>query len=789
MYIISKIFKYLVFLAILSSFLSFLIFVYFLWKFSPELPSYTDLKNYNPSLSSRVFTSDGLLIDKYYVEERIFIPIDRIPTSLINAFLAAEDKNFYSHFGIDIIAIFRASFTNILNKFSSKRMIGASTITQQVVKNLLLTNEISFERKFKEIILAIRIENILDKKQILELYLNDIYLGYGSYGVASASLNYFNKSLNDLRIEESAFLAALPKAPNHYNPKINYSKALNRRNWVLEKMYKNKFIDSLQLLNKKKPILIVDRYEDKFQEANYYKEEVRKRLNNLLGNNTLNEEGLIIKTSIDTNLQKILDNVLIDGLVKQDKKYGWRGPLDNISESITSNKFSLKRINPFPKIWVLQQIIDINENILSVRDEEGNYRTIDLTVENNDWLLKENFKLGDIFFTHVVGGELVIIQIPLVNGAIVAIDPHTGKVRALSGGFSFALSEFNRATQAKRQPGSAFKPLVYISALKEGYTPSTLILDAPYVVDQGPGQPKWKPSNYTDKFYGLSTMRTGIEKSRNLMTIRLADKIGMEKILETAKDFKIDNYMDQNLSMSLGAGLVSLIDLTNAYAMIVNGGMDIEPTLIVSVNDKTGKQILNNETKVCNLCSQGGGKLDYDIPRVLSTQKSILDARMAYQITSMLEGVILRGTGKKIASLNVPLAGKTGTTNENKDAWFVGFSPDLAVGVYVGFDRPKTLGYKQTGSAVAVPIFKKFMEVANINSLKIPFRIPPGLSFVRIDPNSGLISKDAKGILEPFIIGTEPYNEDYVKKLKALNSLNNDTITGTGSLLENNDDL
>jgi len=758
--------------------------VYFLWKFSPDLPSYSDLKDYNPSLSSRVFSSDGLLIDKFYVEERIFVPIDRIPIFLINAFLAAEDKNFFNHPGIDILAIFRASLTNIINKFSSKRMIGASTITQQVVKNLLLTNEISFERKFKEMILAIRIENILTKKQILELYLNDIYLGYGSYGVASASLNYFNKSLNDLNIEESAFLAALPKAPNNYNPKTNYLKAFERRNWVLERMYKNKFINSLQLLEKKKPILIIDRYENKFQEANYYKEEVRKRLNNLLGNSSLYEEGLIIKTSIDTNLQKILNNVLIKGLINQDKKNGWRGVLNSSPESITSNNFSLNLINPFPKMWVLQQIIDVNKNILSVRDKENNYQTIDLTSTHNNWLLKESFKLGDIFFTKIEDGELVVMQIPQINGAIIAIDPHTGKVLALSGGFSFELSEFNRATQAKRQPGSAFKPFVYITALKEGYTPSTLILDAPYVVDQGPGQPKWKPSNYTDMFYGLSTMRTGIEKSRNLMTIRLADKIGMEKILETAKDFKIDSYMDQNLSMSLGAGLVTLIGLTNAYAMIVNGGIDIEPTLIVSVNDKTGKQILNNETKVCKTCFQSEGELNYNIPKILSSQKFILDSRIAYQITSMLEGVILRGTGKNIASLNVPLAGKTGTTNENKDAWFVGFSPDLTVGVYVGFDRPKTLGYKQTGSAVAVPIFKKFMEVANINSRKIPFRVPSGLSFVRIDPNSGLISKDTKGILEPFIIGTEPYNENYVKKSEALSSLNNDSITGTGSLLE-----
>ena len=784
MNIISKIFKNLLFLSLLSFLLGFVFFFYFLWKFSPELPSYSDLKKYNPSLSSRVFTSDGLLIDKYHFEERIFVPIDRIPTSLINAFLSAEDKNFFNHHGIDVLAILRASITNIINKFYNKRMIGASTITQQVVKNLLLTNEISFERKFKEIILAIRIENILDKKKILELYLNDIYLGYGSYGVASASLNYFNKSLSDLSIEESAFLDALPKAPNNYNTKFNYSRALQRRNWVLEKMYKNKFINSLQLLAKDKPILIVDRYEDRFQEASYYKEEVRKRLNKLLGKNSLYKDGLIIKTSIDTNLQKILDNVLIKGLIKQDKKNGWRGVLDNSLESITSNKFSLNIANPFPKIWILQQIINVNDNLLSVRDKENNRRTINLKSESNNWLFKENFSLGDIIFTNITDEEITIMQIPLVNGAIVAIDPHTGKVLALSGGFSFVLSEFNRATQAKRQSGSAFKPFVYIAALKEGYTPSTLILDAPYVVDQGPGQPKWKPSNYTDKFYGLSTMRTGIEKSRNLMTIRLADKIGMEKILETANDFKIDNYMDKNLSMSLGAGLVSLIDLTNAYAMIVNGGIEIKPTLIVSINDKTGKQILNNETKICNLCIQNE-ELDYTIPKVLSSQKFILDSRIAYQITSMLEGVVLRGTGVKISSLNVPLAGKTGTTNENKDAWFVGFSPDLTVGVYVGFDRPKSLGYKQTGSAVAVPIFKKFMEAANINSRKIPFRVPLGLSFVRIDPNSGLISKDNSGILEPFIIGTEPFSENYVKKLDALSSLNNDTITGTGSLLEN----
>ncbi len=779
-------FTYLKKIIIISLFLGFLSFstiLFFLWKYSPELPSYDELKNYNPNLSSRVFTSDGVLLDKYFIEERIFVPIDRIPNNLINAFISAEDKNFFSHKGIDPFAIIRAVYTNLLNKIAKKRMIGASTISQQVVKNLLLTNEISFERKFKEIILAIRIENILSKKDILELYLNDIYLGYGSYGVASASMNYFNKSLNELSIDECAFLAALPKAPNNYNPNTNYKKAIERRNWVLKKMQINQFINSKKMeLLFNKPLITSKRYEKSFEEADYYKAEVRKQLKNTLGNKLLLEEGLVVKTSIDTNLQKILDQVLIDSLINQDKKYGWRGSILKNGETDTHNNFAKNVKNPFPKKWLKFKVIKINKDFLTVVDETTKKHKIDLNHEDNKWLLDEQFFYDDVFFGEIVNSSLVIRQIPKVNGALVAIDPHSGKVLALTGGFSFELSEFNRATQAYRQPGSAFKPFVYISALKEGYSPSTLVLDAPYVVDQGPGLPKWKPSNYTDKFYGLSTMRTGIEKSRNLMTIRLSDKIGMKKILSTAEDFKIANYMDENLSMSLGAGSVNLIDLTNAYAMIVNGGKEIKPTLILSVHDKNGKQIINNETNKCINCLQNNEKLNYDLPTIISLQKKILDSRIAFQITSMLEGVVLRGTGKKISSLNIPLAGKTGTTNENKDAWFIGFSPDLAVGVFVGFDKPKTLGYKQTGSAVAVPIFKKFMKDANINSNKIPFRIPSGLSFVKIDQNTGLMTKESEGILEPFIIGTEPYNNNIIK-LDSLSSINNNSISGTGSLL------
>jgi len=783
-----KMLKFFKFFSILSIFLS-LIFgflaLFVLWKYSPELPSYEELKNYNPSLTTRVFTSDGLLLDKYFIEERLFVPIDRIPESLINAFLSAEDKKFYKHFGIDLIAIFRASFQNIYNKFAGRRLVGASTITQQVVKNLLLSDEVSLERKIKEMILAIRLEIILSKKKILELYLNDIYLGYGSYGVAAASLNYFNKSLQDLELDEIAYLAALPKAPNNYNPKTKYTQAINRRNWVLNRMFENNFIKLEDLtFYKKNKLIVKDRYENKFEEAKYFREEIRKQLKKLFGSQELYNQGFIVKTTINTELQKIADEVFVNGLTQYDVKQGWRGALKNpYNKMIFSSDFQQSINNPFPQKWKLSQIIEVRNKFIKIVDKKRKEQNVYL-INGNEWLSKVEFKIGDIFFTEKKSEEILIRQIPEANGGIIVMDPHTGKVLAITGGFSFEISEFNRATQAKRQPGSAFKPFVYITALKEGFTPSTLILDAPYVVDQGPGLPKWKPSNYTEKFYGINTMRTGLVKSRNLMTIRLSDKVGMEKILDTAKDFKIDDFMDNNLSMSLGAGLVTLQNLTNAYAMIVNGGKEIQPIIIQNIYDKRGKVIINNEKKKCINCIQFGDNLDYSIPKIESIEKNILNSAVAYQITSMLEGVVLNGTGKKISSLDVPLAGKTGTTNDNKDAWFIGFSPDIVVGVFVGYDKPESLGYKQTGSAVAVPIFKDFMQKAKINHNKIPFRIPSGISFVKINPQTGQQTKDDKGILEPFIIGTEPFNKS-IRVLDDLGSINNNSISGTGSLLIN----
>ncbi len=773
----------LVFLFIFG-FISIFIIFYTLWRYSSELPSYEKIVEYKPNLSSRIYSSDGYLLKSFYTEERIFIPVDRIPKNIKYAFLASEDKNFYNHYGVDIIAIFRAFLTNIINLNSNKRVVGASTITQQVVKNLLLSNELSYSRKIKEIILAIRIENILDKNDILELYLNDIYLGYGSYGIGSASLNYFNKSIYDLQLHEIAFLASLPKAPNNYNPKNNYSKAIDRRNWVMDRMYANGFITKEELDYKNKPIEVFERVDIEFSDADYFYEEIRKELFNKYGKEKLYSEGLVIKTALDSSLQKHANLSLVKGLIEYEKRKGWNGLIENTNlENFLNKKSIYINTNPFFPKWKTVIIDKVYQKKLKVLDLNKIKLEIDLGNEFNNWLLDTTFNKGDVIYIQKKNNTYVICQEPEVNGAIIVLDPHTGDVLALSGGYSYKKSEFNRATQAKRQPGSAFKPIVYLAALNEGYSPATLILDAPYVVDQGPGLPKWKPSNYTDEFYGLTTMRTGIEKSRNLMTVRLANRIGMNKILSMANNFDINEGLDGNLSMSLGSGVVTLIELTQAYAIIANGGKKIEPKLITSIYSKDGKKIYDTRLKKCFECRIQTILSKNEIPKLEETKNIIIDPRLTYQITSMMEGVIKRGTAKKLKDLNVPIAGKTGTTNNNKDAWFIGYTPDLVIGIYVGYDKPKSLGYKQTGSSVAVPIFKKFAEKININKNKKPFRIPPGISFVRIDPKSGNVSTNQDSILEPFILGSEPYS-DNIKIIDGLENFNNDSISGTGGLLQ-----
>ena len=783
----SKLFNYikifLIFLFIFG-FISIFSVFYVLWQYSSELPSYESILKYKPNLSSRIYSSDGYLLKSFYTEERIFIPENRIPKNIKNAFLASEDKNFYDHYGIDLVAIFRAFLTNVININSSRRVVGASTITQQVVKNLLLSNELSYSRKIKEIILAIRIENILTKNEILELYLNDIYLGFGSYGVGSASLNYFNKSIYDLELHEIAFLAALPKAPNNYNPKSNYKKAMDRRNWVIDRMYANKFITKKDLEYKNKHLEVYKRVDIQFSDADYFYEEIRKELFNKYGKENLYSEGLIIKTALDSSIQKSANHSLVEGLIEYEKKQGWNGPIENTTlDKFLNKKNYYNNINPFVSKWETVIIETINNKKLEVINIKKNKFEINLEDEFNNWLLNVNFNKGDVLYVEKKENTYIINQEPNVNGAIIVIDPYSGDILALSGGYSFKKSEFNRATQAKRQPGSAFKPIVYLAALNEGYSPATLVLDAPYVVDQGPGLPKWKPSNYTDEFYGLTTMRTGIEKSRNLMTIRLADRIGMNKILDMANNFNINVGLDTNLSMSLGAGVITLKELTNAYAMIANGGKKITPKLITSIYSKDGKKIYDTRLKKCFECRIEKILSNNNIPHLDETKNIVVDPRLTYQITSMMEGVVKRGTAKNLKDLNVPIAGKTGTTNKNKDAWFIGYTPDLVIGVYVGFDQPKSLGYKQTGSSVAVPIFKNFAKKIKINKYKKPFRIPDGISFVRIDPNSGLASNQKKSIVEPFILGSEPYS-DNINVIDGLDNFNNDSISGTGGLLQ-----
>ncbi len=754
------------------------------WKYSSSIPDYSALKEYDPPVTTRVFSSDGKLLDEFSVEERLFVPIKQIPKKLIYAFISSEDKNFYEHKGIDIFSIIKAIFINIKNINNNRRLVGASTITQQVAKNFFLTNEVSYERKIKEAILSFRIERYLTKDEILELYLNQIYLGYSSYGVASASLNYFNKALDELTLSECAFLAALPKAPNNYHPIKKKKQAIDRRNWVLKEMYQNNYINRDEFkLSKNIDLLTFKRNQKEFYIAKDFAEEVRKFLYLKYGYEKLYENGLSVRSTVNTFYQDKAYKALKWGLEEYDRRHGWRGPIKNIAQNM-EQIYSLKIEIPYPNSWKIGVITEITKDYLSLNLRERQKIKI-VNDKTNSWIRNKKskkIKIGDVVFIEK-NNSYEIKQIPQVNGALVTLDPFTGKILSLVGGYDFSISEFNRATQAERQPGSAFKPFVYLAALENGFSPSTVILDAPYVVDQGPGLPKWKPSNYTKEFYGLSTMRLGIEKSRNLMTVRLAQKIGMDKIINLTSRFNINKNIDENLSMSLGAGEVNLLDLTNGYAMIVNNGKKILPSFIDTIQDKKGKIIYKHDSRLCNNCNT----FNYEnpiLPKIIDNNENVIDPIIAYQMVSMLQGVVSRGTGRKIDSLNRPLAGKTGTTNESKDAWFIGFSPTIAVGVYVGFDNPKSLGAGETGSSVAVPIFKKYMGEILENKPKTPFRIPPGVSLVKINPKTGNPTKEKDGIIEVFREGYEPFQQ-FILDDNSNIIIDDNSYSGTGELLLN----
>ncbi len=755
------------------------------WTYGKDLPDYHQLAKYEPPVATRIHAGNGALIAEHATEKRVFMPVEAMPPRLIQAFLSAEDKAFYSHFGVDPRALFRAVVTNAMNYGTGRRPIGASTITQQVTKNFLLTNEVSIDRKIKEAILSFRMERAFTKDQILALYLNEIYLGMGSYGVAAAALNYFDKSLDQLTLEEMAYLAALPKAPANYHPIRKTRAATIRRDWVLGEMQQNGFITGDEARRARAmPLQIARQSGFDSAEAPYFAEEVRREVVSRFGEDMLYAGGLSVRTTLDPELQHAARMALQRGLEALDRRQGWRGALASHTGDGDLDDILAKHQATMLEDHHAAYVTEVTKDQAQIYVNGGRGR---IPFQLAFWAypprgedgvrpqplndLRDALAIGDIIMVQPPEGtpdlirdgfepqpgDYALSQRPSVEGAIVALDPHTGRLLAMSGGYNYLDSEFNRAVQALRQPGSAFKPFVYLAALDQGYNPTTRILDAPLVVDQGPGKPKWKPANYTRRFYGPSIMRVGIEKSRNLMTARLAMNLGMDEIGDYARRFGLNENLPPLLSMSLGAGETTLLRLTAAYGMLVNGGKKITPSLIDRVQDRNGKTIYRHDGRSCDACQSGAG-MGEEIPDLGDTREQLTSPASAFQMVSMLEGVIKRGTGRRISKLNLTLAGKTGTTNDNTNGWFIGFTPDLAVGVFVGYDTPRQLGKRETGSTVAVPIFGDFIAAAQAGRPVIPFRRPGGVTIIPVNAETGerVMPGDEKAIYEVFKPGQRP---------------------------------
>ena len=748
-----------------------------LWHYSQSLPDYSQLQDYEPAVMTRVHASDGSLLAEYARERRLYIPIQAVPKLVTHAFVAAEDKNFYEHGGIDFSGIARAATLYIQQYGSGRRPQGASTITQQVAKNFLLTNELSFARKIKEALLAMKIERAFSKERILELYLNEIYLGMGAYGVAAASLLYFDKSVHELSVAEAAYLAALPKAPNNYHPFRQRERALERRNYVLDRMAEDHYITVQEAEKaKKEPLKITPRPTGAhIFAAEYFAEEVRRYIYDNYTEKKLYEGGLSVRATLDPKMQVLARKVLVDGFVNFDEQHGYRGAAQKIDPAgdwgaKLAEVKALSDVAPW-RLAVVLEADDASARIgLQPSREPGGAlskerETGTIALEGMKWAkargktptkVSQVLSPGDVVYVEPLGGgQFRLRQVPEVSGAIVVMDPQTGRVLAMAGGFSYDQSQFNRATQALRQPGSSFKPLVYAAALDNGYTPSTVVLDAPIEIDTGTGI--WAPENYTRKYYGPSTLRFGIEQSRNVMTVRLAQDIGMPLIGEYAKRFGVYDNLPPYLSFALGAGETTLLRMVGAYAMFDNGGRKIQPTLIDRIQDRYGHTIYKHDSRECRGCDADKWA-DQNEPTLIDKRERVLDPMTAYQITSMMEGVVQRGTGTVMKEVGKPIAGKTGTTNDEKDAWFIGFSPDLVVGVYLGYDKPRHLGRGATGGVLAAPIVRDFMKVALADKPAVPFRVPPGIKLIRIDPRSGMRAGpgDQRVILEAFKPGTAP---------------------------------
>ena len=759
--------------------------------FSRDLPDHEWLAQYEPPVTTRLYAADGQLLEEYAAENRLFVPIEAIPYRVVQAFVSAEDRRFRSHLGIDLIGIGRAALTNVQNLGSNRRLVGASTITQQVAKNLLLrTNEVSYTRKIREALLALRIEQTLSKDDILELYLNQIYLGRGSHGIAAAALNYFNRSLPELTLAQAAYLAGLPKAPNNYPP--GSEAAFARRDYVLNRMVEDGAITQAEAeAARAEPIEVEDRQATEFYNAAYFAEEVRREMAELYGDQVLYEGGLAVRTSLEPEYQTAADNALRNGLIAYDRRHGWRGPVTRL-ESIDDWPNALTAV-PKPDgsgPWQLAVVLAVDAEGTEIglagagrpgepasADEAGEIasETSRIPFAEMRWARpwREGQRVGAVPGRPadvVAVGDVVLVerlgtpasagyglrQIPDVQGAIVVMDPHTGRVLAMSGGYDYDLSQFNRATQARRQPGSAFKPFVYLAALEHGYTPGSLVRDLPLAVDQGGGLGLWRPSNYSHDFLGPTPLRVGIERSRNVMTVRLLLDVGLEPVRDIARDFGIYEDMPLVYSMALGAGETTPLALTTAYAMLANGANRITPTFVDRVQGRDGATIYRHDERPCRDCALVGWS-GQTAPEPPDIRESVFDPAAAFQLVNMMEGVVQRGTAARLRPLAIPLAGKTGTTNDYRDAWFIGFTPDLVVGVFVGFDAPRSLGRGEAGSTAAVPIFGDFMGQAMAGRSVPPFRIPPGIRLVRVDPATGApASPGGPAIWEAYQPGTEP---------------------------------
>lgn len=747
--------------------------VYIVFYYSTDLPDYRQIAEYDPPIVTRFYSSDGKLLEEYAKEHRLFVPIQAIPKHVQQAFIAAEDKNFYHHPGIDFSSVFRAMVQNVLNIGQNKSLMGGSTITQQVVKNFLLSNERTLNRKIKEAILAFRVTHIYSKERILELYLNQIYLGGGAYGVASAALNYFNKSMDELTIEEAAFLAALPKAPSTYDPKRHYDRAKRRRDWVIERMEEEHFISEPMMQESiSRPITLAKRDRTSVTKADFFAESVRREIVDKYDAKTLYEGGLVVHTTLRPEFQTLAEEAFKTGLYHYDRRKGFRKPLGHIPIQDWKKTIQLIEKPISAGTWKRAVILNLDKEYVEIGLEHGEKKSIPQKVFFWEEIMKNPtpkipVKQGDV----VLVGEKIIDnklayelqQIPLLNGGMVIIDHQTGQILAMVGGYSFDDSKFNRVTQALRQSGSAFKPFIYLAAMEKGYSPMTLIEDGPIEIDQGPNLPLWTPKNYSGDFLGTLPLRVGLEKSRNTMTVQLAQMLGIESIMEITRRFHINDQPEPHYSTVLGASETTLLALTNAYAMIANGGKFIEPSAIDRIQNRHGKTIYRHDKRVCEDCTVlAEDHMSSIVPPVITDDReSVTDPRSAFQVTSMLEGAVKRGTSRRAKPLNYTIAGKTGTTNNSMDTWFIGYTPEFTIGVYLGFDTPHELGKKETGATTALPIFVEFMKRYKKNHGSAPpFKIPAGVSFMKMNIRTGLPAEETdppeEVFTEVFKNGTEP---------------------------------